>query len=48
MPQETSFANDKITPQLHALFIRNVDQGLGPKVPQLWTSNDQTVVLKVP
>ena len=29
-------------------FIRNLAQGLVPTVPYFWTSNSQTVVLKVP
>ena len=33
---------------IHAFFIRNLAQGLVPKVPYFWTSNDQIVVLNVP
>ena len=29
-------------------FIRNLAQGLVPNAPCFWTSNSQTVVLKVP
>ena len=33
--------------QRYTLFISNLVQGLVPKVPYFWTSNDQVIVLKV-
>ena len=33
---------------LHAVFVRNLAQGLVLKVPCLWTSFDQILVPKVP
>ena len=33
---------------IYAFFIRKPAQGLVPKVPYFWTSNDQIAILNVP
>ena len=33
---------------MERFFTRNLAQGLVPKVPYFWASNDQIVVLKAP